>query len=272
MSYMFSIFWIVASTIIQFKYATWLIMAILLMPGVSAQTEETPFPNIPFKVFVQFVKENFSSKITLSQVLLVLFIITDNTDLLNLHARQQNPEYPEENPSLNSGNSGWIRGLARALQDRMGDGQKRLFKNTDKGDSNDQITAIGEKLDGLTKVLELYPYDKHGQFQDKLNPISYTSIQGAQVICPNTFVCETAMCNPCSLLQITKQRDIPRVTLIKGSTIYEDVHVLTGRCPKCKTNYLPVADQERVITDDRCTRVYLNSAKYLKIGQTLWVD
>lgn len=271
MSYMFSMFWIVASTIMQFKYATWLIMAILLMPGVSAQTEETPFPNIPFKVFAQFVKEHFSSKITLSQVLLVLFTITDNTDLLNLHARQQNPEYPEENPSLNSGNSGWIRGLARALQDKMGDGQKRLFKNsTDKNNSNDQITAIGEKLDGLTKILELYPYDKHGQFQDKLNPISYTSIQAAQVICPNTFVCETTTCNPRSLLQITKQRDIPRVTLIKGSTIYEGVHVLTGRCPKCKTKYL--ADREQVITDGRCTRVYLSSAKYLKIGQALWVD
>ena len=112
---MFSIFWIIASTIMHSKYLAWLIMAVLLMPGVSAQAEETPFPNIPFKVFAQFVKENFSSKITLSQVLLVLFTITDNTDLLNLHARQQNPEYPEENPSLNSGNSGWIRGLARAF-------------------------------------------------------------------------------------------------------------------------------------------------------------
>jgi CxC5 like cysteine cluster associated with KDZ transposases len=246
-------------------------MAVLLMPGVSAQAEETPFPNIPFKVFAQFVKENFSSKITLSQVLLVLFTITDNTDLLNLHARQQNPEYPEENPSLNSGNSGWIRGLARALQDKLGDRQKRLFKNTDDSNSNDQITAIGEKLDGLAKVLELYPYDENGQFQNKLNPISYASIQAAQVICPNAVVCETATCNPRSLLQITKQRDIPRVTLIKGSTIYEDVQVLTGRCPKCKTNYL--ADRERVIKDDdTCTRVYLNSAKYLKIGQALWVD
>jgi hypothetical protein len=64
------------------------------------------------------VKENFSSKITLSQVLLVLFTITDNPDLLNLHARQQNPEYPDEHASLDSG---WIRGLARALQKDTGD-------------------------------------------------------------------------------------------------------------------------------------------------------
>ena len=251
----------------QFQFLTWFIMVLLLTPGVSAQTEETPFPNIPFKVFTQFVKENFSSNITLSQVLLVLFTITDNTDLLNLHARQQNPKYPEEN---RSSDSGCIRGLARALQDKMGDGQKRLFKNTDNSNSDDQITAIGEKLDGLAKILKLYPYDKYGQFQDKLKPISYASIQAAQVICPNAVVCETTTCNPHSLRQITKVRDIPRVTLIKGSTIYEDVHVLTGRCPKCETIYL--ADRERVITDNRYSRVYLNSARYLKIGQALWVD
>ena len=267
MSYIFLTFWIVISTIIQSRYLIWLIMALLLMPGVSAHTEETPFPNISFKVFSQFVKENFSSNITLSQVLLVLFTLTDNTDLLSLHARQQKPEYPEEK---RSSDSGWIRGLARALQDKMGDGQKKLFKNTDDSDSDEKITAIGEKLDGLANVLKLYPYDKHGQFQDKLKPISYASIQAAQVICPNAVVCETTTCNPRSLRQISKVRDIPRVTLIKGSTIYEDVQVLTGRCPQCQTIYL--ADRERVITDDRCSRVYLNSARYLKIGQALWVD
>ena len=110
----------------------------------------------------------------------------------------------------------------------MGDGHKRLFKNTDDSDSDEKITAIGEKLDGLANVLKLYPYDKHGQFQDKLKPISYASIQAAQVICPNAVVCETTTCNPRSLRQISKVRDIPRVTLIKGSTIYEDVQVLTG--------------------------------------------
>ena len=78
-------------------------MALFLMPEVAAQIEESPFPNIPFKLFSSFVKEKFSSMITLSQVLLVLFTITDNTDLLSLHARQQNPEYPDEHASSDSG-------------------------------------------------------------------------------------------------------------------------------------------------------------------------
>jgi hypothetical protein len=117
----------------------------------------------------------------------------------------------------------------------------------------------------------LYPYNKHGQFQGKLKPISHASIQAAQLICPNAVVCETSTCNPRSLLQSTKIRDIPRVTLIKGSTIYENVQVLTGRCPKCRTIYL--ADRERVAQpDNKFTRVYLNSARYLKVGQSLWVD
>ena len=120
------------------------------------------------------------------------------------------------------------------MQEKLGDGQKNLFKNPDDTNSDHQITAIGEKLDGLAKVLKLYPYDKHGQFQGKLKPISHASIQAAQVICPNAVVCETTSCNPCSLLQITKVRDIPRVTLIKGTTIHENVQVLTGQCPKCK--------------------------------------
>ena len=153
----------------------------------------------------------------------------------------------------------------------MGDGQNTLFKKADTIYSDHQITAIGEKLDGLlAKTLKLYPYNNYGKFQGKLKP-SHASIQPAQVVCPNAVVCETMTCNPHSLVQITKVQDIPRVTLIKHSTIHENVHVLTGKCSKCKTIYL--ADGECVMEPDgRYTRVYLNSKKYLKIGQSLWVD
>jgi CxC5 like cysteine cluster associated with KDZ transposases len=61
------------------------------------------------------------------------------------------------------------------------------------------------------------------------------------------------------------------VTLIKGSEIYKNGQVLTGYCPSCQTAYL--ADQEQALqVGNRHTRVYLNSAKYLKVGQSLWVD
>ena len=262
-------FWIAFWNVLQSWPLLLFIMAYILMPVVAAaQPAENAFPDIPFKVFSHFVKESFSSKITLSQVLLVLFTVIDNPDLLSLHARQQNPEYPDE---MRSSDSGWIRGLACALQEKLREKQKRLFKNVDDGNPDNQISAIGGKLDGLAKLLKLYPYDERGQFQGKLKPISHKSIQAVHVLCPNAVICETETCNPRSLLQITKVRDIPKVTLIKGSDIYENVHVLTGRCPKCKTNY--VADRECVMEpDNKKTRVYLNSAKYLKVGQSLWVD
>jgi CxC5 like cysteine cluster associated with KDZ transposases len=49
--------------------------------------------------------------------------------------------------------------------------------------------------------------------------------------------------------------------------------VLTGKCPSCQTTYM--ADHERATNgDDEGThsRVYINAAKYLKVGQSMWVD
>ena len=248
----------------------WIAVAFAFLPMVTAVPDEAQFPNISFKLFSQFVQENFSSRITLSQVLLVLFTITDNHDLLNLHARQQNPRYTGEH---NLSKSGWLKCLARALQEKLEEDNTKLFKHYQENQLSDKekVDGVTEKLDGLAKLLNLYPYDSDGQFQGKLKAVSYKSIKAAQVICPHSITCETASCNPCSLLQNSRLRDIPRVTLIKGSDIYENVQVLTGYCPSCKTTYH--ADHERVLQDDnRHTRVYLNSAKYLKVGQNLWVD
>ena len=234
---------------------------------VTSIPDETQFPNISFNLFSQFVQENFSSRITLSQVLLVLFTIKDNHELLNLHAQQQNPMYIGEN---NSSKSGWLKCLAWALQEKLEENSTKLFKHYQKNQimTKEKVDGITEKLDGLTKLLNLYPYDSDGQFQGKLKAVSYKSIKAVQVICPHSNTCETASCNPRSLLQNMRLRDIPRVTLIKGSEIYENVQVFTGYCPSCQTTYL--ADHEQVLQDDnRHTRVYLNSAKYLKVGQSL---
>ena len=61
----------------------WIAVEFAFLPIVAAVPDEGQFPNISFKLFNKFVQENFSSKITLSQVLLVLFTITDNHELLN---------------------------------------------------------------------------------------------------------------------------------------------------------------------------------------------
>lgn len=252
------------------SFLIWIAMAFMLVPVAAALPEEQSFPDIPFQIFSKFILDKFCSEITLSQVLVILFTITDNPDLLSLHARQQHPKYKEENVTSSSG---WIKGLARALQENFTDKESMLFNHheiTHETTENQKTGLVGEKLGDLAKVLKMHPYNTSNRFLGKLKAVSYKSIQGAQVICPDAVVCQTKACNPRALLQSTRSRDIPRVTLIKGTSIYENVHVLTGHCPQCDTRYL--SDHERALVNNNWTRVYLNSAKYLKIGQNLWVD
>ena len=71
----------------------------------------------------------------------------------------------------------------------------------------------------------------------------------------------------------TRDHDVPQVTFIKGTKIYDRVHVLSGKCPTCKTKYY--ADHESSQNNgvqNGSTRFYLNSAKYLIVGQSIWVD
>jgi hypothetical protein len=73
------------------------------IPLVSAAPKTQSFPNLPFKVFSAFVEQSFSSQVSLATVLLVLFSLTENPELLNLHSRQQNPKYEGENATTASG-------------------------------------------------------------------------------------------------------------------------------------------------------------------------
>jgi hypothetical protein len=88
-------------------------MVILLyLPIVAASSEQQSFPDITFKVFNDFVSQHFSSRVSLATVLLVLFSLTENPDLLNLHSCQKMPLLHGENKQSTSG---WIKALARAL-------------------------------------------------------------------------------------------------------------------------------------------------------------
>ncbi len=62
--------------------------------------------------------------------------------------------------------------------------------------------------------------------------------------------------------------------MIKEHTAHKGVPVLVGKCPRCETLY--AADHERFqdtsTIQNNLRHVYLNSAKYLKVGKSLWVD
>jgi len=249
-----------------------IILLIGHLPMVSAAPDHNPYSDITFQAFSQFVVQNFSSKVSLATVLVVLFTTTSNPDLLNLHARQQNPVQGERGQTI----SGWIKALARALEEKLGDNVDRLFKQSEHKEnmqSNQINSGISIKLDTLSKVLKFYPYDTNGKRQKALKPVSEKEIEPAYVICPTSMECQTVSCNGQYFLLDKRDRDVPRVTLIKGAKTYDGVHVLSGKCTKCDTKYY--ADHESskdpgVVGESR--RFYLNSAKYLKVGQSLWVD
>ena len=162
--------------------------------------------------------------------------------------------------------------LVNALKNQLDEETtSHLFLNSDQEDHN---KLLGDKLDNMAQKLKLLPYTKSNQFKSKrVEPISHDQIRPIHLLCPSAFACTTATCNPCSLLQFTKDCDIPYTKLIIGTTVHNDVPVLTGRFPTCDTRY--TADHERFVdSNDNITwqRLYINNARYLKVGQNLWVD
>jgi len=89
----------------------WLIIWLSFVPCVLATgSTTTPFPDISFQAFSQFILTTFNSEISLETVLLVFFSLVENPDLLNLHARQKHPSLQNENRIIASS---WMKSLSR---------------------------------------------------------------------------------------------------------------------------------------------------------------
>jgi hypothetical protein len=237
-----------------------------LIPPVYASQRD--FPNISFQSFSHLISSTFHPDISLATVLFLLFSLTENTDLLNLHSRQQQQVYLSEKVTKYTG---WMSALVNALCDQLDEETKiHLFLESEPIERD----LLGNKLDAMAQKLKLLPYTKSGEYKSKrIQPISHNQIKPILLLCPSTFTCTTATCNPRSLLQFTRDRDIPHTKLIIGTTIHDKVPVLTGKCPLCDTSYC--ADRERFRDPNDNTvwkRLYTNNARYLKIGQNLWVD
>ena len=116
----------------------WLLLASLFLPTVAAMPnlKESAFPDLTFKVFSEFIFSHFSSQVSLATVLVLLFTMTENPELLSLHARQQNPKYSEENHVQVSG---WMKVLSKALTNRLEEETQTLFKKAEGTLNQDQI-------------------------------------------------------------------------------------------------------------------------------------
>ena len=203
-----------------------LTLALIFIPHVAATPKVGSFPSIAFKDFSDFVLRNFGPTISLTTVITLLLSMTNNTDLVSLHFKQ-----------AEKGSTAWMKCLARAIKERLGpdstqtlfsDFELSVFSTTITRDSDD--ISLANKLSEFSQILELYPYNKRKKFTGTLNHISHDSIQPALLICPKSSVCLTSGCNQPSLKQNTQSRDIPWVTLVKGTNVYHNVQLLSGCC------------------------------------------
>jgi hypothetical protein len=208
-------------------WLTAVLVACWFLPIVEATT--TPFPDIAFLTFSQSIQDHFSTDIKLSTVVTLLLSLTNNTELLNLHARQQNPLCHGE---IKQTVSGWMKAFVWRLQSHLGAATDTLFQPSDNLATlsrDSRITRIGRKLDAIVQTLQLTPYTTGGRHQGWLGNI--TDITPIQLLCPST-----AECHSCrrALHQVVRERDVPDITLCWGSTVYHDVSLLTGACNGCQ--------------------------------------
>ena len=126
-----------------------LLSTLAMIPGVTAGSGQTPFPNIKFRTFSDFINSNFSLQVSLATVLLVLFSMLENPELLNLHTHMKHPEQQGEKKVHASS---WLTKFAYAFQQRLGDNIQDLFPeqlHTQKPIQRD----LAIKLDNLAEIL-----------------------------------------------------------------------------------------------------------------------
>lgn len=264
------ILFLAESCLMPFTLATspiiWLPIWLAFVPcALATGSTTTPFPDIPFQVFSQFILKTFNPEISLGTVLLVLFSLVENPDLLNLHARQKHPKLQNEKKIIASS---WMKSLSHALNNRLKSDLLMLFQEKE-FIPNSWVTALALKLDAFSELLGLTPY-KLGAFNEKLQEVSQKAIEPVRIICPSDMECATASCKLRHIGVYTRKRDIPLATLIKGSSIFKNVAILTGECTKCHSLYY--ADHQMHHNGGDKTEKFLNSAKYLQIGSNIWVD
>ena len=183
---LYFVFWIVLQTLQNLLPVPWsFVLLVGLLPVVSAAPSDDPFSGITFKAFSEFVEQHFSSRISLTTVLVVLFRLTNHFDVLNLHARQQHPP-PDEHLQMISG---WLKALAHALDEKLGQDTGVLFQTTDNFSNlnNDQRNStIAIKLNSLYKLLDiiLMYNTRYALLVCQLLPSWGTTI-------PNAFTCQS---------------------------------------------------------------------------------
>ena len=131
--------WICLISIIQLPFMVQLLFWMAFIPPVYASQRN--FANIYFQSFSLFISSTFHPDVSLLTVLFLLFSLTENTDLLNLHSQQQQL-YPSKR---NIKYTGWMSALVNTILYKLDeDTISLLFLNNDQEDDRDKL--LGDKL------------------------------------------------------------------------------------------------------------------------------
>jgi hypothetical protein len=235
-------------------------------PVSAMPFEAHGFPDLSFIDFSNFITANFTPSISLQAVLVILFSILENPEVLALHARQQVKLTPlEQGGKMTS----WITMFSQLLVARLGQDCDELLSPITASDRacNTAAECLSLQIEGLAKLLGAFPQITRTRHTF---PPSYSSqsIEPIHLICSPSFECENAGCLPWSLLLTTRFRDVTSVHLIKGSQTYSYAYPLSGSCSECGTTY--TADSEHSQANN--FECYINTARYLKLGTQTWAD
>ncbi|KAH6885560.1 hypothetical protein BKA70DRAFT_1123965, partial [Coprinopsis sp. MPI-PUGE-AT-0042] len=183
-------------------------------------------------------------------VLLILFTVLENPQLLNLHFRHSVQQLPGETSS-----NLWIKRLGQLLELSFTNKEPLLCSS---------VSSLGTTLHKLALLLDLS--------SPPLHPIDLSAVEPSLAPVTNFFECQKQTCAPHSLYPYQGFQDISSpVTLIKGTKQYGHAYVLGASCASCATSYM--ADHHyQTTTANRQEWTLENNACYIKLGQKLWAD
>ncbi|KAF6742060.1 hypothetical protein DFP72DRAFT_1082681 [Ephemerocybe angulata] len=168
-----------------------LVILALASPALAAPPT-LPFPNITFKVFSDCIQEQFSSDISLSTVLVLLYSLTENPEFLNLHGRQQQAKVAGEHGRTITT---WMAMFSRLMLGiHLRADRRELFKPADSVVLEEHVehtvpavNALSLKLDQMVSVLRLNMYKPSGSIYHRRKPISYKAIEPLHLLCPQSY-------------------------------------------------------------------------------------
>jgi hypothetical protein len=154
-------FWVLFYVMVFTSLSPQLSLGLIFIPHVMASPQSGPFPSVAFKEFSDFILGHFGPAISLLTVIMLLLSMTNNTELLSLHFKQDR----------RGGTTSWIRCLSWAIKEQLGyevtktlfsEFELSIFETTITRDPD--ITSLAAKPSEFSQALELYPYNQRQKF------------------------------------------------------------------------------------------------------------